>query len=403
MGRKNLFQHISEKNLQFEAHNTKRIWFHCASLGEFEQARPLIEKLKSQNSGFRIIVTFFSPSGYEIRKNYEGVDLVCYLPLDTKVNVKRFLNLISPSQIFFIKYDFWYNFLCEIHKRKIPVHLVSANFRQEQFTGLYGYYLKRVLKLFSKIFVQNESSRKILALHGITDVIVSGDLRFDRVFQLATLTKKIPLIEYFKGENRLLVCGSTWPKDENVLFNSTVAHQNYIIQKIIIAPHEISESHLRSLARLLSHFKLIRLSEISKKSVSTAIETLKQVNILVVDHIGMLSSLYQYADIAYVGGGFGAGIHNILEPVAFGVPVIFGPNHHKFPEATELIAQGAGFSISDSQELMKVFRLLLSDDKILKMASIVCKKFVLERRGACEQIISSFNTEVSVSPRSSGG
>lgn len=390
-GRKNLFQHINEKISRIETSNAQVIWFHCASLGEFEQVRPLIERFRVHNSKLKIIVTFFSPSGYEIRKDFDGAHLVCYLPLDTKANAERFLNLINPSQVFFVKYDFWYNFLCEVHKRKIPLHLVSANFREKQFAGLYGYYLKRTLKFFSKIFVQNESSQKILALHGITNVIVSGDLRFDRVSQVAASAKKIPIIEHFKEGKKLLVCGSVWPKDESLLFSSTIQSYDYPVQKIIIAPHEISESHLQALTHLLSHFKLLRFSEVSKDPISIVVEKLKQTNVLIIDHIGMLSSLYQYADVAYVGGGLGAGIHNILEPVAFGTPVMFGPNHQKFPEAAELIAQGGGFCISNSDTLIRTMKLLLSDDKILKMASMVCKKFVFERKGASERIFSHIN------------
>lgn len=384
-GRRNLFETIADclpTVIGRSAANVQPIWFHCSSLGEFEQVRPLVEKFKTQNA--KIIITFFSPSGYEIRKNYEGADLVCYLPLDTKTNAKRFLDLINPSQVFFVKYDFWYNYLCELSKRNIPAYLVSANFRDEQFKGFYGSYLTKVLKFFTKIFVQNPASQQILSANNIAEVIVSGDLRFDRVSQIASSAKKIQIAEMFKGESKVLVCGSTWPADEVILSNLQSQLSNL---KWIIAPHEINESHIHSILSLFQSSIVLRYSEVSKEPVSSALPKLNEANILILDNIGMLSSLYQYADIAYIGGGFGAGIHNILEAAAFGVPVLFGPHHHKFPEANELAEQGGGFSISNQDDFKKAMNLLLSDEKILKMASMVSKNFVQQRKGAVEKII----------------
>ncbi len=378
-GRKNVFKELVALN------NCQLIWFHCSSLGEFEQARPLIERLRntpSTRGGFRILITFFSPSGYEIRKNYEGADLVCYLPLDTKSNAKKFISLVNPSQVFFVKYDFWYNYLNELHERKIPTYLISANFREEQFKGFYGKYLKRVLKFFNKIFVQNELSQNILSTNGISNVIVNGDLRFDRVFQTASSVKKNQIVEMFKGESKILIGGSTWGKDEEIIANCGLKIADL---KFIIAPHEINESHIQNIISLFPNY--LRFSEISKEPVSTALGKLQNAKVLIIDNIGMLSSLYQYADIAYIGGGFGSGIHNILEAVAFGVPVIFGPNHHKFPEAKEIVEQGGGFSIANENNFMKAMDLFLSDEKMLMMASMVCKNFVQQRRGASEKII----------------
>ncbi|MFH1004082.1 MAG: glycosyltransferase N-terminal domain-containing protein [Bacteroidota bacterium] len=378
-GRKNIFKRLV---LLFPVSNGERkeeeqiIWFHCSSLGEFEQARPLIEKIKNQKIKNKILITFFSPSGYEVRKNYEGADYIFYLPLDTKTNAQKFISLLKPAAAFFIKYDFWYNYLNELHQQKIPTYLISANFRQEQFNGLYGNFLNKVLLFFTHIFVQNESSQKILNAEGFLNVTISGDLRYDRVSDTITNPKQFPLIEQFKGSSKLIVAGSTWEKDEKIIGKLQIANC-----KLIIAPHEIGESDIR---RVLAQFpdRCIRYSELSKENFQT-------INVLVIDNIGMLSSLYQYADIAYIGGGFGSGIHNILEAVAFGVPVIFGPNHHKFPEANELIELGGAFIISDIEKCNKVVDLLFSDDKILKMASFVCKKFVKEKRGVVEKIVSS--------------
>lgn len=386
-GRKTVFSELSG----WKKAGGKSCWFHCASLGEFEQARPLIEKVKS--SGMNVLITFFSPSGYEVRKNFEGADLVCYLPLDTRANAKRFLDLARPAAVFFVKYDLWRNFLSEIHARGIPLYLVSANFREEQFKGSYGAYLRTALNFFSKIFVQNEASKKILSEHTINHVTVSGDLRFDRVSQVAASAKKIQLIEQFKGNYKLLICGSTWKQDEEIIagFRSPDF-------KLIIAPHEISETHINSIVQLFTGTVVLKFSEISQEGVSSALPKLSDARVLIIDNIGMLSSLYQYASIAYIGGGFGAGIHNILEATAFGAPVIFGPNHHKFPEAAELIANGGAFSISGREEFQKVMNLLLPDEMILQMASMVCKKFVQERRGATEKILAETQLTTPVSP-----
>lgn len=382
-GRKNIFIELQKRFSQLQTKNSPLVWFHCASLGEFEQARPLIEKFKVHGSEFKVLVTFFSPSGYEIRKNFEGADFIFYLPIDTKRNVHRFLNIVKPSLAVFVKYDFWYNYLNELHKRIIPTYLVSTNFRQEQFNGIYGKYLRTVLNFFSHIFVQNETSERLLLDKKITRVTVSGDLRYDKVVQTALKPKKISLIEHFKANGRIIIAGSTWIKDEEILSSYKLQATSY---KLIIAPHQIDESHI---LRIISLFPdSLRYSEISKESVSTALDKLQQAKVLIIDNIGMLSNLFQYADIAYIGGGFGSGIHNVLEAVAFGVPVIFGPNHQKFPEAYEIIEQGGGFCIAGANDFKKAMDLLLSDEKILKMASMTCRNFVAQRKGATETILS---------------
>ena len=389
VGRKNIFEKIGQ------AISHEVVWFHCSSLGEFEQARPLMEKLKIENGKLKILITFFSPSGYEVRKKYEGADFVFYLPVDTRSNVKKFLNIVNPSLVFFVKYDLWYNYLHELNKRKTPTYLVSANFRQEQFSGMYGKYLRKVLSFFTGIFVQNESSTKILTEQNIQNITVSGDLRYDKVSQTVLSAKKNQVVEMFtsspallpreKGEKaKIMVCGSSWEQDEKIIEKWKMENGKW---KMIIAPHEINEEHINSLIRTFADRHILRYSQISKEPVSTALDKLNAANVLIIDNIGMLSNLYQYADIAYIGGGFGSGIHNILEAVAFGVPVIFGPNHHKFPEANEIIEQGGGFSISSAEDFQKVMELLLSDEKILKMASMTCKNFVQGRKGATEKIL----------------
>lgn len=387
-GRKNIFDELKRQLSEPPTPNSQLMWFHCSSLGEFEQARPLIEKFKVDKLKFKILITFFSPSGYEARKNYIGADFIFYLPMDTKSNAKRFLDIVMPSQVFFVKYDFWHNYLNELNKRKIPTYLVSANFRDEQFKGFYGKYLRKVMPFFHHIFVQNESSQKLLSANGISNVTVSGDLRYDKVSQTVLNPKKISMVEQFKGNGKILIGGSTWEKDEQIISDFGFKISDL---KLIIAPHEINESHIQSTIQQFNHSTILRFSEISKEPVSTALGKLKEAKILIIDNIGMLSSLYQYADMAYIGGGFGSGIHNILEALAFGVPVIFGPNHYKFPEAKEIIEQGGGFSISNQEDFRKAMNLLLSDEKILKMASMVCKNFVSKRKGAVEKIVGSLS------------
>ncbi len=387
-GRKNIFIKLKNALSELRTPDSQLIWFHCSSLGEFEQARPLIEGIRNKVSGIRILITFFSPSGYEVRKKQEDADLVFYLPVDTASNVKKFLDIVKPSQAFFVKYDFWYNYLNQLHKRKIPSYLVSANFREEQFNGFYGAYLEKVLPFFNFIFVQNESSSKLLAGKNIHNVIVSGDLRYDRVSQSAINFKKIPLVELFKGESKLIIGGSTWPEEEAILAGSDLQRRGI---KIIIAPHQVDDDHIKKIISLFPD--ALRYSVISKEPVSSALGKLQSAKVLIIDNIGMLSNLYRYADVAFVGGGFGAGLHNILEAIAFGVPALFGPNNSKFPEAGELITAGGAFEIAEAESFNKTTGFLFSDELILKMASMTCKNFIGQKRGAVERILEKIRSD----------
>jgi len=391
-GRKNIFSKLKTTIGDSE----QVIWFHCASLGEFEQVRPLIDRfkfentsihaLKSRSAQHKILITFFSPSGYELRKNFEGADFVFYLPVDTKTNVKKFVDIVNPKLVFFVKYDFWYNYLHLLSDKRIPVYLVSANFRREQFSGLYGIYLRKVLTFFNKIFVQNVESKELLKQKGISNVEVSGDLRFDRVAQTAISAKKLTLIEYFKGTHKLLVGGSTWEAEEKLL-----THIKYQVSgvKLLIAPHEVQAGHIQA---VLSKFpNALLYSQISKEPVSTALPKLQSAQVLIVDTVGLLSTIYRYADVAFVGGGFGAGIHNILEATAFGVPTVFGTNHYKFPEAKELIDIGAAFSISNENDLNIVLDSLLFNDEKMKSIFTLNKNFVQNRAGATGKIMKAIS------------
>jgi len=397
--RKDLFRDLETRLSQISSPDSGPVWFHCASLGEFEQAKPLMEALKDRNNQLKILVTFFSPSGYEAGKNYKGIDFLFLLPVDTKSNVRRFIDMVKPSQVFFVKYDFWYNYLNELHTRKIPGYLVSANFREEQFQGLYGRYLRSVLGFFTKIFVQNELSAKILNGHNIQHVNVSGDLRFDKVAQTAAKPKKNTVVEFFTSppnaapggreehvKSKILLCGSTWLPDEEIIAEF---HRLSPGCKLLIAPHDISEEHIVKIIALFPG--ALRFSLISKEPATAALDKLKDARVFIIDNIGMLSGLYRYADVAYIGGGFGVGIHNILEAVAFGVPVLFGPNHRKFPEANEIAEQGGGFVIANTADFQKAMGLLVSDDKNLKIASAICKDFVGQRKGATGRILSAIN------------
>jgi len=387
-GRKNIFERLtltlskregnSENKSEIRNPKSEIIWFHCASLGEFEQGRPLIEKFRIQNLEFRILVTFFSPSGYEIRKNYSGADFIFYLPLDTPANAKKFIKIVRPALAIFIKYEFWYNYLNELHKKNIPTYLVSAIFREEQhFFKWYNSFGKNTLKNFSHIFVQNQKSFQLLENIGIKNVTISGDTRFDRVSEIVRNKKSIPLIEKFKDGKQLIVAGSTWEADEQLISDFGFSISDL---KLIIAPHEISESRINSITHQLNNSIIIKFSEANEENIKSA-------TILIIDNIGMLSSLYQYADIAYIGGGFGSGIHNILEATAYGIPVLFGPKYQKFNEAVELIERGGAFSINNSEELKSKINLFLSDKFVIKIASEIAKNFVSGNEGATKKII----------------
>ena len=361
----------------------KYIWFHAASLGEFEQGRPMIEKIKAQYPQYKILLTFFSPSGYEVRKNYAGADVICYLPFDTPYRVHKFLKLANPVAAIFIKYEFWGNYLSALKKRNIPVFIISAIFRQEQlFFQWFGAPYRKMLFNFNHIYVQDERSKELLAEYGINKVTVTGDTRFDRVQDVRNQAKDLPLIEKFvhneKGEKQLtIVAGSSWPLDENILlpyFNK----QKRV--KLIIAPHEIHEGHLVSICALLER-SFIRLSEVDSE------KDLEDKDCLIIDNFGLLSSIYRYGEIAYIGGGFGVGIHNTLEAAVYGVPVIFGPNYKKFKEAKDLIAAGGGFSIRSQRQLENLLNCFIArQDKMLE-AGKASGNFVSSQVGATDKIL----------------
>jgi 3-deoxy-D-manno-octulosonic-acid transferase len=356
----------------------KTIWVHSASLGEFEQGRPVIEALKERYPGHQILLTFFSPSGYEVRKNYDKADHVFYLPADTPADVKRFLTIVKPVIVVFIKYEYWFNYIRLLHRKGIPMIVISAIFRPGQrFFRWWGKWQLNMLRLITHFFVQNESSAQLLKSNGIGQVTVSGDTRFDRVFQIARQQKPFPLIEQFCDGNHVLVAGSTWPPDEEIIIS--YLHKQPEKIKVIIAPHEVAPSRIESLLNKIPG-KALRFSEATAENISS-------VNVLVVDSIGILSRLYRYADVAYIGGGFGVGIHNILEAATFGKPVIFGPNYKKFQEAVELIKAGGAFSISSAEEFNAITDKLLSDDSFRQTSSGISKNYVENKKGAASVII----------------
>jgi len=373
-GRKNQFKRLDQNFSKKE----KTILFHCSSLGEFEQGRPVIEAYKKKYPEHQIVVTFFSPSGFEIRKNYDLADLVCYLPLDTKSNALKFIDIIQPDLVYFVKYEYWYYFLKEFNKRDIPVYLISAIFRENQaFFKWYGAWYRKILDLFKTIYVQNQHSLKLLKTINVKNAVLSGDTRFDRVADIATKPKKLPLVEQFAFNHLILICGSTWPKDEEYLFN--YINSSDLKFKIIIAPHEVHDSHIKQITALCKK-PFIKYSEANESNISG-----KQV--LIIDSIGLLSSLYQFGDIAYIGGGFGVGIHNTLEAATFGMPVIFGPNYQKFMEAKELIKRGAAISYSEQEHLNSSLNELLKEEDTRNRKSIIAKSFVKENIGITNQIL----------------
>ncbi|WP_270089240.1 3-deoxy-D-manno-octulosonic acid transferase [Sphingobacterium sp. SYP-B4668] len=351
----------------------KHIWFHFASLGEFEQGRALLEEIKKKYPAKKIVITFYSPSGYEIRKNTNLADYVYYLPEDTAQNAVKFIELINPEFVVFTKYEYWYYFFRELGRRDIPLLMISAIFRPEQiFFQPYGGFFRKILDHVSYFFVQNEESLHLLKENGIRHVGITGDTRFDRVVQLPESYQSIKEVGDFIGNKKVLVAGSTWPQDE-VLLRDLVAR--YPEWKLIIAPHEIHEAHLSSITNLFP--QALRFSDFAQYDN----QQVKLAQVLVIDNIGMLSSLYAYANIAFIGGGFGAGIHNTLEAATYGLPVIFGPKYQKFQEAKDLIEEGAGFSIASSEEFVRVFQALQNRDKYIK-AKNQAKDYVRGRAGA---------------------
>jgi len=381
--------------------NARYVWFHAASLGEFEQGRPLMEQMKREHPDIKILLTFFSPSGYEVRKNYEGADIICYLPLDTITNARRFLRIVRPEMAFFIKYEFWYNYLHILKHRGVPVYSVSSIFREGQvFFRWYGRQYGEVLKCFTHFYVQNEKSRELLASIGMTNVTITGDTRFDRVLQIKGAAKQLPIIEQFvspspvtrhPSPSKVFIAGSSWQPDEEIFIKYFNEHRDW---KLIIAPHVIGEDHLQQIEKRLEDRKVIRYTHIhndsaeANSSLFTLHSSLQDADVLIIDCFGLLSSIYRYADVTYVGGGFGVGIHNTLEAAVWDVPVIFGPNNEKFQEAQGLKACGGGFEISSYEDFARLMDRFSSDENCLKEAGKQAGAYVKSLSGATRRILS---------------
>ena len=364
------------------------VWFHAASLGEFEQGRPIIEQLRVDHPDYKILLTFFSPSGYEVRKNYEGADLICYLPIDTITNARRFLRAVRPEMAFFIKYEFWYNYLHILKHRGVPLYSVSSIFRPDQiFFRWYGKQYSRVLKCFTKFFVQNEESRQLLATIGITETEIVGDTRFDRVMTIKSVAKQLPLVEAFvKDAPQVFVAGSSWPPDEDIFIRYFNEHRNW---KLIIAPHVIGEDHLQQIISKLSPSGKAEGGRRVVRFTQTTREEAAQADTLIIDCFGLLSSIYNYGNVAYVGGGFGVGIHNTLEAAVWDMPVIFGPNNKKFQEAQGLKACGGGFEINNYDEFAALMQRFTDDEAFLKQSGSQAGHFVKDQAGATDKVLAS--------------
>ena len=377
-GRKDIFKQLKSK---INNNNEKIAWFHSASLGEFEQGRPVIEKFKVKYPDYKILLTFFSPSGFEIRKNYQNADYIFYLPIDTPANAKRFVEIVKPKVVFFIKYEFWFNYLNALKDKDIPVYLISGIFRPSQhFFKQYGSWYRKQLSCFTFFFVQNNTSKELLNNIKYNNVLISGDTRFDRVSAIADQKKSFPLIEQFKGnDTKLILAGSTWEPDEDLIIESIKLDEPNV--KYIIAPHETHQERITKLKEKLGD-SVVLFSQANENNI-------KDAKVIIIDGIGYLSHIYQYADIAIIGGGFGKGIHNILEAATFGVPIIFGLNYKKFTEAVELNSLGGAFAISNKNEFNIILKELISDDDKRQKASNICKNYVNNNIGASDIILNN--------------
>lgn len=369
-GRKLVFE-ILQTNI---SPNDKTIWFHAASLGEYEQGLPVIEKIKIKYPNHKIVLSFFSPSGYEVRKNNLIADVTVYLPLDTKKNAINFLSFVHPEMVFFIKYEYWPNYLTELAKQKVPTYLISGIFRKKQlFFKWYGGFYRSALNTFTYFFVQNESSKKLLIELGINNVAISGDTRFDRVAAILEKDNSLDFIESFKNDTLTIVVGSSWPKDESLLIDFINQTSKKI--KFIIAPHNIKEDQIQELKNSISK-KVVLYSEKETKNPA-------DFDVFIIDTIGILTKIYSYADIAYVGGGFGnPGVHNILEPATFGVPIVIGPNYSHFEEATALVNMGGCISISNNYEFVDALSNLIANEDVRHEKGHICSTFVQMNTGA---------------------
>lgn len=360
------------------------IWMHASSLGEFEQGRPFMERLRWEHPDIHIVLTFFSPSGYEVRKEYEGADIVVYLPSDTKKSARRFLEIVNPEMAFFVKYDFWPSFLLELKRRRVPTFLISGIFRREQlFFKWYGKAYLSLLECFTTLYLQNDASQELLAKYGIANTVVCGDTRFDRVIEIREQSKSLPLVEAFSQSSKgfVLVAGSSWPLDEDLLLHYFDLRSDL---KLIIAPHEVNESRISALMARIER-PAVRLSE-------AKIETIANFDCLIVDCYGVLASIYRYGHFAYIGGGFGHGIHNTLEAAVYGKPVFFGPKHQKFAEAVALLENGGAFSVEGADDLVIKMDELLSSKAKLELASSAAYRYIHDNAGATNAILKAVST-----------
>jgi 3-deoxy-D-manno-octulosonic-acid transferase len=367
-GQKNWEERLKGKLIKGD----KIIWIHCASLGEFEQGRPVIEAIKKADAGVKIVLTFFSPSGYEIRKDYPFADCVCYLPMDTPSNARKFVGMLNPRFVIFVKYEFWNNYISEIHKRNISLFLISAIFRPEQhFFKWYGVFFRNMLYKFKKIFVQDERSIGLLENIGIRDAILAGDTRFDRVVQIAGNAREISQLEHFRGEEKLFLAGSSWKPDEEII--TGYINKSPDKMKWVFAPHEIDEPNISRLEKLIN-VKHVRFSEYNESHADA--------RVLIIDNIGMLSSAYKYAYMAAIGGGFGKGIHNVLEAACWGIPVMFGPRYEKFREAVELIKENGAKTFSSSEDFSSIVDKWLLDTHYYSQSADAAGKYISKNTGA---------------------
>lgn len=379
-GRSKIFSRLENA---FLSEQSPIAWVHCASLGEFEQGRPVIEQFRKEFPTFKILLTFFSPSGYEVRKNYTQANYIFYLPWDTSSNARKFVEITQPKIAIFIKYEFWYHYSQALSKKNIPILSVSSIFRENQiFFKIYGGRFRSILKKFDHFFVQNEKSDQLLKSIGVKNITIVGDTRFDRVNEVVKNAKEIQIAKEFKGSSKVIVVGSCWPEDLEVL----APHINDSAGKLkfIIAPHEIRESFLAEIEKAVN-VKTIRYSQVS--------QNLNESNVLIIDNVGMLSSLYQYGEFAFVGGGFGKGLHNILEAACYGIPIFFGNmNYQKFQEATDLIKRGGAFEVSDYADFKSKYELLINRPENYLLACDVTKSYVAENIGATQKIIDHCHT-----------
>jgi 3-deoxy-D-manno-octulosonic-acid transferase len=374
-GRKNVFVILEQKIKASD----RTIWFHAASLGEYEQGLPVIEKIKSEYPSHKIVITFFSPSGYEVRKNNLVADATVYLPIDTKINARKFVKIVHPEMVFFIKYEYWLNYLNELKAENTPTYLISGIFRKNQmFFKWYGGFYRKALESFSYFFVQNEASKKLLLDIGKSNVAVSGDTRFDRVSAILEKDNSLEYISQFKDNTLTIVIGSSWPKDETLLLD--FINKNEFNVKFIIAPHNIKDNQIAVLRNGITK-KTVLFSEMEGKNLANF-------DVFIIDSIGILTKIYSYADIAYVGGGFGnPGVHNLLEPATFGIPIVIGPNYSHFAEATALVNMGGCQSISTKKDLNDIFKDLILNDALRSEKGHICSTFVLMNKGATNIIM----------------